>query len=778
MNGILLALFLAIPAFSQQGDIVIDRFGGLNENDSAATLANHEAQDALNVEANLQGTALLKRQGYTREAALTVATAPITGSFYYTTDSGNNLVIVCHDRYCSKSTNGSAFSTFLSTAGGSSGIPARWSFVAVDGDLYGANDKRDPILKYDGNTLSYPIGPPAGSVMELTEDRLAVGDTSANPARVAYSKSGDYTNFTTANASADPWVDDIGAYGDKITGIKYNNGRLHIFKQSSITTCLLGDQFSTVCAITSNSIGTNDPNSIVAAPDGVYFRGNDRNYWRITENGIELLSQRISNFVKNQLTGSQRSNTQSTQSDWEAGVQYPTGTFSTTYVAGSISDSSTTFVDTSSGNFVAGTLTNLSASDIQGSLILSSTVFQDNFGDGNLTTNPTWTIVGAAGWIVSNNVLVLTAGNGTISAFNSISTGSWTFDAVAYPTSGNIIYVKFISSGAALSDPGYALQIEHGSSSQNLYLQKFPGGTTLASFGSYNSPNGADALNTYRILRNPSGNFEVYSSTGGLLMSATDTTYSSSTHVVLDCSVGNCKADNFYFYSYKTSGDIVSRTYDTTFTTPIAGPFTVGMSSYSDAAITFQIQDSANGSSFNSLASITPGARVTNILRYFRYKASYTSSISTKTAAMTDLTMQAATTGTYRTACIQPNSAITSWGILSCSESNIGAGSLVYYATSAATCATLPSGLPTTWQTSPTNNATLTIATNTAVYLGFRSLMGSSTDQAQADACTMYWTEGTAAQPVWGFSIACIILSTGQQLRRLRLRATALLNTT
>src|SRR3972149_11566970 len=101
MKILSLVLFLWSNSFAQEGAILGDRFLGLNDTDSPAVINDGEAQSCLNVESNLEGTALLKRKGFTREAALTVATAPITGSHIFTNDSGNNIVIVCHDRYCS-----------------------------------------------------------------------------------------------------------------------------------------------------------------------------------------------------------------------------------------------------------------------------------------------------------------------------------------------------------------------------------------------------------------------------------------------------------------------------------------------------------------------------------------------------------------------------------------------------------------------------------------------------------------------------------------------------
>src|SRR6185369_8400821 len=100
--------------------------------------------------------------------------------------------------------------------------------------------------------------------------------------------------------------------------------------------------------------------------------------------------------------------------------------------------------------------------------------------------------------------------------------------------------------------------------------------------------------------------------------------------------------------------------------------------------------------------------------------SSYTLASATNTPAnLTYAQLSASTTGQYKTQCIQTASNISSWGSLSCDYSNVGAVSEVLYATSAVSCAALPSTPPDKW-TSQTNNSPLTTSTNAALAIGIR----------------------------------------------------------
>ena len=147
MIKLILAALLASVSpviHAQQGSFSSSCFGGLNDADTPATIGQCESPDLLNTESNLSATAILKRKGFSLYSSLTVATSPVTGSHSFIDSSGNNLTIVCQDRNCAKSTNGNAFTTFLTTA--AAGI-TRWSFVDSQGILYGANNRYDPVFQ-------------------------------------------------------------------------------------------------------------------------------------------------------------------------------------------------------------------------------------------------------------------------------------------------------------------------------------------------------------------------------------------------------------------------------------------------------------------------------------------------------------------------------------------------------------------------------------------------------------------------------------------------------
>lgn len=778
----LLVLLFAAPAFSQeQGSWNNASFLGLNDADSPATLPNGESSDLLNVESNLDGSAIMKRKGFAKEADLTVSTGPVTGSHTFIDSSGNRKDIICQDRNCSARTNGNAPTVFFSTAGTSGAsvpgaIPRRWSWVDVGGVAYGANDRYDKILAYNGTSTSNPVGMPLGSILALTQDRLAISDIQSLPNRVHYSSAGAYEQFTVGVNPEDSFFDEIGADGDKIRGMKCIGGNCFIFKTASITLCEMADQYNTQCSVVSPVIGTTDPGSIVAAGSDLYFRAQDKNYWRLGRDGLEQISKKIPNLVKSQsggLGGGEQTNTQTTKADWDAGFQLPSASWNTATTNGSIFPASSTLVATSSSDFAGGTLTNLSVTDLDGSLTLSSHTARDTFSDGTYDTGATTWTVTAGTWIVEsvNGSYYLRANTDGLAdqrihttAF-SYSSGSWSFVHNCNNASNNCgdeqpgRSINFQFRFFRVGDDYYDLELI-GSTSKTLRIVKTVSGV-VTNLTDADIVYTAQVDHTFEVVRSTDGRIYAYMD-GVFISSATDTAITGTGYVEMRSHevTGNNLFRNFSFYVYKASGSYLSSIYDTGFSTPVSGPFSSTYTVVSgDSQIAFYVHSSTspNNDMWGALSATSDTLRVTEKKRYQQLAAYFYTYNSTTTPSIQTAALTAATTGQFVTQCIQPNASITSWGTLSCAQTLAGTGSIVYYATSAVSCSALPIstapvnsfGAAQAGWVQQTNNATVTIATNTAVFVGWRSLLNSTTDQAQVDSCILSWNEGTPAQPSW-----------------------------
>lgn len=755
--GALLAILLALPAAAQEaGQSNLGCFLGMNDADTPATLPKCESPALLNTESNLDGSAILKRKGFAKVADLAVTTSPVSGSHSFIDSSGNRKDIVCQDRNCSASTNGNAFTQFYSSGGlngGTSGaIPTRWSWVDVGGVAYGANNRRDPILYYNGTSTASPAGMPTGSILELTQDRLAIGDITSQPNRVHYSSAGAYDQFTVGVNPEDSFFDDFGAAGDRIRGIKCIEGTCFIFKTASITSCEMDDQYNTQCSVISGNIGTTDPASIVTAGSSLYFRAQDKNYWEIDSSGLVQISKKIPNLVASQsggLGGGENSNTQTTQADWQAGDQTPDLSWNTTTENGSIFPSSITLVDSSSSNFAAGTIpASMTTGVVQGSLRLSTAayiVYNGDFESGTCAAGTYWTC-------------------------STISNATCGWDST-YAIGGSC-GGRAVTAGCSVpSNSGYAIvSIRSADDTAELYSKSDATDNTILSGGSIDLVSLGLSTQTVRI--------RFYAGWSGFLLGACnprEAQMTSSTFTALSVSwqsvagtgfgfgwsqLDDIKADR-YFSIYQDSATpsyFLSRVFDTAFSTPIGGPFVPSISTEIANGISFNIRSSADGSTgWTSFVAVSSGDRITQSNRYQQYGSTFTTSVATATPSLLDASLPYATTGQFVTQCIEPNASISAWGTLSCAETKAGSGSIVYYATSAVSCATLPVstapvnsfGAAQAGWTAQTNNATVTIATNSAVYIGWRSLLVSATDQAQVDACVLSWNEGTPSQPSW-----------------------------
>lgn len=756
MLGILLSVFLGL-AQAQQGHIQVATFCGMNDTDPANTIPNCACQDCLNVEASPHATSVKKRHGVILNSALSISTASVNGSISFIDNSGNAQMVVCNGIACSHSVNGGTFSVFLSTASSS---VKQWSMVASNGILYGFNDQQDNPFIYDGTTLHYNVNfatsVPAGKLVEQIQGRLVVANTVAYPNGVYYSGGGRQQDFTLGVNSPDPWIDFIGSNGQQITGLRAWQGSVYIFQQNSITQCQVDDQYTTICSIVSNTIGTNDPNSVVLGDIGIYFKGSDNGFWLLNDGGLVLISLPIKTLMATISSGKAQSNTQTASADWTAGTQTPSNSWSTTIAPGSLDNSSTTLLDNSQTSFLTGTLSGITATTNPGSIQISSAVYMipnGSFETGDLRF---WTCTKSGGSdqckVVSTSPL-----DGTYSAV--VTAGAC--------VNGQSSVVRIKDAGTTV----YSVQMVNG------------GPTSLITGSAVPTCNPANTLQNCTLslanenisTRTLTIEFDAYGGSGAGAESILDSsTFTAISTISWISSAGGCatsqwaKLDdvrvNRFFDSSQSSQTYLfqSRIQDTGITPTIGGPFTVSsgtiieggtQTSYIPSnSLTFATRSGSSATSgFDSWTAITNGSKSPETSRYIQYESSFTTSVATQTPAINMASLTTAATGQFESQCIQVGSGISSWGKLNCATELTGQGSLLFYSTSAVNCASLPSlnGTTTGWNLT-SNNAAISITTHPAYAFMAVSLLGSATDQAQIDACTINWNTGNPPPPTWG----------------------------
>lgn len=776
INGLLALLLCATPVRSAVQEVA--QFCGLDDTDAGNVIPDCAAESALNVETNLGATIIGNRQGFTQQAAIGIATAPVSGSTYFRDSSGNDIIVVCNGTNCASSKNGGAFSIFYSTA---SPAATQFSFVSIEGVLYGADNAHDDIWTYDGIDFISTTTIPACSILALDQDRMICANTTDDPNGVNYSQSGNYSNWTPGVNSPDPFEDYDGTTGDQITGISYWLGVLYIFKQYSIEACIPGDQFTTTCTQLNAFVGTNDPNSIVQAPDGLYFKGTDGNFWKYDGYYFTITSLRIQNTIKTFANGSSGFNIQTGQEDWNLGTQNAPGSWNAASIAGSIFPSTAEFIDNTSAAFSSGTVftfidTNTVANQVQ----LTSVTADDNWSGS--------TTAGALGWSVTQGAYVLVTdaiqssapgGECSLSANNpctistsqvKISSGDWqithywssSFDneCLDVPACFEFRFMK--NSGGSYFA---AFMLDDGgnptSSNKLVGLLKSVAGTlTIISSTTINYPQNTDSV--WEIQRSTDGRMNLFINNVFVSSSSADVSISSSVKVEIESAAQTNAGStyngftNFHSYQYAPNGQFVSRIFDTAFSTPTWGPFsstfTVATNNIEGQVNFFtRVSTSPNNDDWDAWEASSDTVFMTNAQkRYTQYEANLYTFISTKTPHISAVEELAATTGTFVTQCVNPPSTITGWGILNCGISLGGEGALTFYTASASSCGGLPSAFQTSGWTVTANNSVISIATNTAIAVRFNSALTSSTDTAQVNACTVNWQTGVPAPPVWG----------------------------
>lgn len=288
---------------------------GLNNADASIQIADNEAQSLQDVDITDNASGIKKRSGYTQFRTIGVSTWSVRGGYYYRDTSGNDTIIHANDRSIYKSVNSAAYSAFITTDTAGS----YQDFTDSQGNLWRANNNRDEIFSYSGSAVTYYPSLPKGNQIEATPTRLVISGTTANPNRIHKSAQGSFSNFTTGSLDTDPYTEDIGLPGQSIQAIKSACGGVLAWTKDSLSLDTSETQYDLRPIIgISNTIGTNQPYSIVNDLGVTYWQGQDRHFYSYDCNGIRDISRKVD--TSNIVTGEVRNWATTTQGEFQAGT--------------------------------------------------------------------------------------------------------------------------------------------------------------------------------------------------------------------------------------------------------------------------------------------------------------------------------------------------------------------------------------------------------------------------------------------------------------------------
>lgn len=351
--GVLLSTSLAASSPGTTGELRLDSFSLLDNNDAPPIIAQDQSQDLLNVDITPGGKSIKKRAGYGTYKTLGNGAA-VHGGYHFYDSTGNDVLIW-----------GAGTNLYGIVAGGSPTIlvssattGATWDCADTQGFAYCVDSSRDVLVKTNGATITWSTAA-LGSMVMVTPDRLIVAGVAASPNTLFVSGSNNFLNFTAGINATDPFTEPIAAPGSKLTHIEYACGRWMWWKDQSFGYILGTDQTNLQVVTVSQTIGTQDNSSAIDPGGNIYFRGQDGHIYQYDCSNFQKLSRDITPYI--QSSGQRVANNWpiTSQADFQTGVSTPSGSLSFTISPGDVVPSTFSAVETSSSDFANGTISNL-----------------------------------------------------------------------------------------------------------------------------------------------------------------------------------------------------------------------------------------------------------------------------------------------------------------------------------------------------------------------------------------------------------------------------------
>jgi len=620
MKRLALLALLAVSPVHADEFIIKDLSGGMYSNPSANRIPDNAATTIENFYTDVEPVAIERNGFEKKDSTVLGGTKPVTGLWEFVDNTGRQWIISYSSRTFYKNEIGGTPTAFGLTATVSQ-IPD----CAVNlGKIWCVNGT-DAGWSFDGTSTSTVSGMPLGTLIEPWRNRLIISNIGSAQSTVRVSADGDGTDWTLGSLATSPFAFQIGGANDgfSVTCLWKSYLDNFVIGRKKDLWYLSGfDQDDYQVRNVSAEIGCIQQGSMREFDGSLLFMSG-RGMEEARGYTITHISEPVRNItdeiVKN--TASTRSNTQTSQSDFQAGTISTTllagGDLSTVVTPGSVRPSTNTptgsFVDSTLARFNQGTITTL-------------------INDGDLTLSTGAAII-RVGYVKAPDVT--------------------TNDGSDYGTPMPAIYQSFtatqsyfvtdvtINTRASFNSTGpddhVVLYDSRSDGSPGVALGTAPFDTRYG----YGLPDAMET--TFRFSNRPSitsGSTYWLGMTGSGLEPGRGVKWFSGVYTSTYAVNGSSYTTRKMIYTingatYNSTGNIVSRTFNIGASThEWAGSYYSMIASGSvpsNTTLTFETQSSPDGVSFEPLVAVsTPGGPLSLFQQYIRYKVSFNTTCAKK----------------------------------------------------------------------------------------------------------------------------------------------------
>lgn len=770
----LLLLLLATAAGAQDLDpyFALPLFkDGLYTRYSANAVPDGALPEALNVtlDDDVDGV-VVARRGYSKyNTSAITASKTIRGLWAFDATDGTKYLVAFSSQSFYRSTGDGTWAQISGLTGFS--LTKEFDCTQTIGKLWCGNG--DVLFYWDGTSTAAVSGAPLGNLVGRFRNRVLISGISGSKGRVRGSGELDGTDYTLQipGVSTTPFSIAFGGADD-----------------GEDVTCLMGAYQDVFVVGKRNSLwglygfGRNDFQvREISREVGCIDRRSVREknnclYW-LSLRGIEKFCganiERISDPIRDKLdtivatAGNPRSAVDTSQSDFEAGnltASGPGAPVSTTISPGSMAPSSSTLLDNTTSLFALGTFEGCgptSRGDINFAGV-TSTYTSRHTGDSSLS---------GGGWslaVYTGNYLETVAGGSVTIRSTQNDYGTLTKSIQATSANRHVVFRfgksdggsgSFIFSGIGTSvgEPKAVVKLTNA-------LTKYQADVSGTLISIVEETIAQPSYSTFTIILTTDS--AAYFWRNGVFKASSTVANSSTTatHAVINNNQPDSNNDSGYAYidffnaasgtpnpgfaDIPSVATFTSRIFNTGLSTPTFGNLLI--SSYpttgSSLSLSMRVSTSPNNDLWGSFISQPNDAKpATARQQYVQYKATFTASNLTEVIGFDRTTLDAATTGYFISQCRNPATAITSWGLFSCTQ-DLNNGNLTYAISTGTTCNSVTRSTAT-WNTQANNTE---IALATSAYVAYRVLfdIDSASESPKVRDCTINWLEGESRPPV------------------------------